>query len=263
MAVMGLRLAGRSNAVSKLHGAVSRSMFSPLWPGVPEDEVPIGSVTNGVHPHTWVSSEMDALLERHVLPEWHEAGADRWARIGEAGDDEVWRVREQGREQLVSFVRSHLGTSLAARGMSSSDVAWTAEALDPKALTVCFARRFATYKRGTLLLSQPERLRALLTSSERPSSSSSPARRTRPTTRARRSSARSWPSRATRPSATASCSSTTTTSPSPGSCTRAPTSGSTTPPTAGGVRHERREGGAQRRPQLLDPRRLVGRDVRR
>ena len=168
MAVMGLRLAGRSNAVSKLHGAVSRSMFAPLWPGVPEDEVPITSVTNGVHPHTWVSSEMDALLERHVLPEWHEAGPDRWARIGEAGDDEVWRVREQGREQLVAFVRSHLGTSLAARGMSSSDVAWTAEALDPKALTVCFARRFATYKRGTLLLSQPERLRALLTSSDRP-----------------------------------------------------------------------------------------------
>lgn len=168
MAVMGLRLAGRSNAVSKLHGAVSRAMFAPLWPGVPEDEVPIGSVTNGVHAHTWVSSEMEALLERHVLPGWHEAGADRWARIGDAGEDEVWRVKEQGREHLVTFVREHLRTSLTARGMSSSDTAWTAEVLDPKALTVCFARRFATYKRGTLLLSQPARLQALLTSTERP-----------------------------------------------------------------------------------------------
>ena len=168
MAVMGLRLAGRSNAVSQLHGRVSRAMFSPLWPGVPEDEVPIGSVTNGVHPHTWVSSEMDALLERHVLPEWHEAGPERWARVGDAGDDEVWRVREQAREHLVSFVRSHLRTSLAARGMGTADTAWTAEVLDPKALTVCFARRFATYKRGTLLLSQPERLRALLTATDRP-----------------------------------------------------------------------------------------------
>jgi starch phosphorylase len=168
MAVMGLRLAGRSNAVSKLHGEVSRSMFSPLWPGVPVDEVPITSVTNGVHPHTWVSSEMDDLLERHVLPEWHEAGPERWARIAEAGDDEVWRVCEQGREHLVSYVRTHLARSLMARGMSSSDVAWTKEVLDPKALTVCFARRFATYKRGTLLLSQPDRLRALLSSTDRP-----------------------------------------------------------------------------------------------
>jgi len=168
MAVMGLRLAGRSNAVSKLHGAVSRSMFAPLWPGVPIDEVPIASVTNGVHARTWVSSEMDALLERHVLAEWDQAGADRWAHVADAGDDEVWRVKEQGREHLVTFVRRHLRTSLTDRGMSSSDTAWTSEVLDPKALTVCFARRFATYKRGTLLLSQPDRLRALLTSTERP-----------------------------------------------------------------------------------------------
>ena len=168
MAVMGLRLAGRSNAVSKLHGAVSRSMFAPLWPGVPVDEVPIGSVTNGVHARTWVSSEMDALLDRHVAPEWDQAGVEPWSGVADAGDDEVWRVVEQGREHLVAFVRRHLRTSLTDRGMSSSDTAWTAEVLDPKALTVCFARRFATYKRGTLLLSQPDRLRALLTSTERP-----------------------------------------------------------------------------------------------
>jgi starch phosphorylase len=168
MAVMGLRLAGRSNAVSKLHGAVSREMFSSLWPGVPADEVPIGSVTNGVHASTWVASEMQDLLSRHVLPEWHEAGPERWARLQEIGDDEVWRVREQCRERLVGYVRAHLHRSLTKRGVPDADLGWCDETLDPRALTVCFARRFATYKRATLLLSQPERLRALLLSRDRP-----------------------------------------------------------------------------------------------
>ncbi len=168
MAVMGLRLAGRANGVSALHGSVSRSMFAPLWPGVPVDEVPIASVTNGVHAKTWVSSEMDDLLSRHVLPAWDEAGAEHWARIERVGDEELWRVRDQGRERLVASVRRKLRRSHIARGLSSSDAAWCDEVLDPKALTVCFARRFATYKRATLLLSQPERLLALLASPERP-----------------------------------------------------------------------------------------------
>jgi starch phosphorylase len=164
MAVMGLRLAGRSNAVSKLHGEVSRSMFASLWPGAADDEVPIGSVTNGVHANTWTSSEMQDLLSRHVLPEWPEAGAERWARLHEAPDDEVWRVREQTRERLVGYVRERLHASLAAQGMPDGERTWTREVLDPRVLTVCFARRFATYKRATLLLSQPERLRRLLLS---------------------------------------------------------------------------------------------------
>jgi starch phosphorylase len=168
MAVMGLRLAGRSNAVSKLHGDVSRSMFRSLWPGVPVDEVPITSITNGVHATTWTSPGMADLLSRHVLPEWHEADATEWGRLWEVGDDELWRVREQGRERLVQFARAHLRSSLAARGVSASDCAWTDEVLDPRALTVCFARRFATYKRANLLLSQPDRLRSLLLSGDRP-----------------------------------------------------------------------------------------------
>jgi starch phosphorylase len=168
MAVMGLRLAGRSNAVARLHGRVSRAMFGRLWPQVPEDEVPITSVTNGVHADTWTSPEMDDLLSRHVLPEWHEAGADRWARVHDAGDDEVWRARERGRERLVDFVRAHLRASLEQRGASASDATWADEVLDPKILTVGFARRFATYKRATLLLSQPDRLRAMLLSPDRP-----------------------------------------------------------------------------------------------
>jgi starch phosphorylase len=168
MAVMGLRLAGRSNGVSKLHGEVSREMFQDLWPDVPVDEVPIGSVTNGVHAPTWVAPEVADLLSRYVLPEWDEAGPDRWDRISEARDDEVWRAKEQGREQLVAFIRRRLKESGRARGLSPSDVAWADEVLDGKALTVCFARRFATYKRATLLLSQPERLKALVLAGDRP-----------------------------------------------------------------------------------------------
>ncbi len=168
MAVMGLRLAGRSNGVAKLHGVVSREMFGDLWPDVPVDAVPIQSVTNGVHAQTWVAPEMADLLTRHVLPGWHEAEADRWDLLAEARDDELWRVREQGREQLVAFVRQRLREQLMARGQSASDVEWTDSVLDPKALTICFARRFATYKRATLLLSKPERLRALLLSGDRP-----------------------------------------------------------------------------------------------
>jgi starch phosphorylase len=164
MAVMGLRLASRSNGVSKLHGEVSREMFASLWPGAAEDEVPIGSVTNGVHANTWTSSEMQDLLARHVLPEWPEAGPERWARLNDAPDDEVWRVREQTRERLVGYVRERLDASLAAQGVPDAERTWTREVLDPRVLTICFARRFATYKRATLLLSQPERLKRLLLS---------------------------------------------------------------------------------------------------
>ncbi|MGH9222660.1 MAG: alpha-glucan family phosphorylase [Acidimicrobiales bacterium] len=168
MAMMGFRLAGWSNGVSKLHGAVSRRIFSSLWPGVPEDDVPITSVTNGVHPRTWVSAEMQDLFNRNVLPEWYEAGADRWARIERVSDVELWQARARGRERLVNFVRRRLRDSALAKGLTEADVAWTDEVFDPEVLTIGFSRRFAAYKRATLLLSQPDRLANLLLSTERP-----------------------------------------------------------------------------------------------
>ncbi len=168
MAVMGLRLASRSNGVSRLHGHTSRVMFQGLWPEVPAEEVPIGSVTNGVHGRTWVSSEMSDLLSRYVSPAWDEAGATEWARIDDARDDELWRVREQGREALIDLVRERLRKSLLGQGLSPTDVAWAGEVLDPRYMVIGFGRRFATYKRATLLLSQPDRLRALLLHPQRP-----------------------------------------------------------------------------------------------
>ena len=166
MAVLGLRVSGISNAVSKLHGRVSREMFASLWPGVPVAEVPVGSVTNGVHARTWVSEEINDLLERRVLPEWPEAGPDRWEHLLATPDEELWRVRNLGRERLIALVRDRLRASALARG--ESDVSWCDMALDPDALTVVWARRFAPYKRATLVLSQAAHLRTLLLSRDRP-----------------------------------------------------------------------------------------------
>jgi glycogen phosphorylase len=168
MAVMGLRLAGQANGVSKLHGAVSRQMFSNLWEGVPVNEVPIGSVTNGVHARTWTSLQLGELYSRYVLPEWPEAGADRWARIHDCPDDVLWKVKEETRSRLVSFVRERSRAAGEARGLSGADLAWCDRVLDPRVLTIGFSRRFATYKRATLLLSDPERFKRLLLDPDRP-----------------------------------------------------------------------------------------------
>ncbi len=168
MAVMGLRLAGQANGVSKLHGSVSRDMFSNLWPGVPVEEVPIKSVTNGVHARTWTSMSLGELYERYVLPEWPEASADRWARIHDCPDNTLWKVKEDNRARLVSFTRERLRKSLEARGQHDGDIVWCDRALDPSILTIGFARRFATYKRANLLLSDRDRLKRLLLNAERP-----------------------------------------------------------------------------------------------
>ncbi|HJR46002.1 MAG TPA: alpha-glucan family phosphorylase [Actinomycetota bacterium] len=167
MAVMGLRLAGRANAVSKLHGEVSRSIFSALWPLVPDDESPIGSITNGVHTSTWLGPEIREVLDRRLSPGWTETGG-KWDKVLEVPDSELWRARERARERLVYMVRERLKKQLLNRGMSEGELGWTDEVFDPTVLTIGFARRFAQYKRGTLLLSDIERLKRLLTSGDRP-----------------------------------------------------------------------------------------------
>jgi starch phosphorylase len=168
LAVMSLRLAGQSNGVAKLHGEVSRQMFSGVWPELPVEEVPIGSVTNGVHGRTWVSREMSDLLERHVGGDWPEATPDAWRAVESAPDAEMWTVRRSNRERLVHYARRRLHQAGVAKGLSESQLSWTATALDPQVLTIGFARRFATYKRADLLMRDPDRLRALLLDEERP-----------------------------------------------------------------------------------------------
>lgn len=170
MTVLALKLARRSNGVSKLHGAVSRAMWRPLWPERAEADVPIGAITNGVHLPTWTAPAMAACYTRWLGPGWSGRSMDpaTWHPLARVPDDELWREREAARARLVAFARERLVAQLTARGATEAALAAARQALDPGVLTIGFARRFATYKRATLLLRDPERLARLLTNPERP-----------------------------------------------------------------------------------------------
>ncbi len=167
MAVMALRLSAAANGVSRLHGQVARAMFAGLWPGVPEAEIPITHVTNGVHGATWIGREMRAVYDRHLAPDWTH-NPDAWHRVGDIEDDALWRARARARERLVGNLRTWVRAQSARRGEGPAATAWADTLFDPDALTIGFGRRFAEYKRGALLLSQPDRLRALLAATDRP-----------------------------------------------------------------------------------------------
>ncbi|WP_367136061.1 alpha-glucan family phosphorylase [Saccharothrix sp. HUAS TT1] len=162
MAHMGLRLAQRANGVSKLHGTVSRDMFRGLWPGFDAAEVPIGSVTNGVHGPTWAATEMSRLVG-----DTEDAGAGPHG-FEPVTDQRLWELRNDLRSKLVHEVRRRTRASWLQRGASALELGWTDSVFDPDVLTVGFARRVPTYKRLTLMLRDADRLRALLLHPERP-----------------------------------------------------------------------------------------------
>ena len=168
--VLALRLSAFRFGVSRLHELVSRRIWHGVWPTVPEEDVPISHVTNGVHTATWASLDMASLLERYLGPHWRDEPTDPsvWEGVLGIPDEELWRTHERRRERLVAFTRRRLREQLTARGAPPADREAAAEALSPDALTIGFARRFATYKRATLLLKDPERLARLLTDRERP-----------------------------------------------------------------------------------------------
>ncbi len=170
MTVLALKMAGSSNGVAKLHGIVSRKMWQQVWPGLPINEIPIISITNGVHAPSWISRDMAGLYDRYLGPRWREDPGEYglWSRVHHIPDEELWRTHERRRERLVAFARSRLRTQLEARGAPPSDVAQAAEVLNSQALTIGFARRFATYKRSTLILKDAERLMKILTDKDRP-----------------------------------------------------------------------------------------------
>jgi len=160
MAVMGLRLAQRANGVSLLHGEVSRGMFAGLWPGFDAADVPIGSVTNGVHAPTWVAPEVLALADGD--------GPDAFAGVDQLPSEVIWSTRRVLRARLVDDARTRLRASMLHRGHTPGELKWVDTALDPDVLTIGFARRVPSYKRLTLMLRDPERLTALLLHPERP-----------------------------------------------------------------------------------------------
>ncbi|MCA4134342.1 alpha-glucan family phosphorylase, partial [Arthrobacter sp. M4] len=166
MAVMGLRLAQRANGVARLHGEVSREMFSGLWPGFDHNEVPITSVTNGVHVPTWIDPKMSALASKHFGST--DVDATGWENVYSVDDKELWALRRTLRSALVDDVRRRLRASWKKRGAADAELGWTDSVLDPDVLTIGFARRVPTYKRLTLMLRDPDRLKALLLDKKHP-----------------------------------------------------------------------------------------------
>lgn len=170
LTVLALKLSDFNNGVSKLHGHVSRGMWKDIWKGVPLAEVPITHITNGIHMNSWISKEIADLFSRYLGNRWVDAPDDHaiWQRIGEIPDTELWRTHERRKERLVAFVRRKVKKSLADRGASKEEQDRANEILSPTALTIGFARRFATYKRGTLIFRDIERLTKILTNAKTP-----------------------------------------------------------------------------------------------
>ncbi len=168
MAHMGLRLAQRSNGVSQLHGEVSRAMFEELWPGFDSAEVPIGSITNGVHGPSWFAPEWAQLGREITGSEEALREPSKWQGLRQVDAGHLWWIRCQLRAKLVEDVRRRLRKSWLERGAIEAELGWISDAFDPGVLTVGFARRVPTYKRLTLMLRDPERLEALLLDESKP-----------------------------------------------------------------------------------------------
>jgi len=170
MTVLALRLSTFRNGVSELHGEVARSMWRDLWPQAPEEEVPIGHVTNGVHIPSWYSEESARLFDRYLGPEWLESPIDQevWQRVNSIPPAELWRARERLRARLVGDARRRVANRLVRCGAHDSAIRQASEVLDPEAITIGFARRFATYKRALLLFRDMERFERIVGNAERP-----------------------------------------------------------------------------------------------
>jgi starch phosphorylase len=170
MFVLGLRMSQYHNGVSELHGKVARRMWAHVWPGWPEDEVPIDHVTNGIHIPSWLSIENATLFERYLGPEWylHTGDADLGQHLDQIYDDELWQAREMSRSRLVRVCRGLMVRQYGRRNAPRSVMREAETVLDPDILTIGFARRFATYKRATLIFKDLERIEAILNSKDRP-----------------------------------------------------------------------------------------------
>ena len=170
MTVLAFKMSRYANAVSCLHGRVTRKAWQVLWPHHREDEVPVGHITNGVHARTWLAPAMQELYVRHIGPNWGDNLTDpqMWARIEGVSDAELWETHRTLRANLVNFVRREVAAQRQANGLPDELVQSARTALDPDALTIGFARRFATYKRANLLFTDVERLKRIVCNENRP-----------------------------------------------------------------------------------------------
>jgi glycogen phosphorylase len=170
MTALALRSSGSVNAVSQLHGQVTRSMWTPMWPDVPLDQLPVGAVTNGVHASTWVASDLAVLFDRHLGRDWNDHLDDTafWDRVLEIPDEELWSVRTTLRNHLFAFIRERARALWTGDRVSAVRVLAAGPLLDNNTLTIGFARRFTGYKRPSLIFHDPDRLARILTAPGRP-----------------------------------------------------------------------------------------------
>jgi starch phosphorylase len=170
MPVLALKFSAQHNGVSEMHGRVARRMWNFLWPKVKEDDVKIGYITNGVHTGTWLARRMGSLYTKHLGKGWrdHLDEADIWERVVEIPDEDLWKVRRHLKRKMVAFIRERARKHWMYDGVHPVQVIASGVLLDPYALTIGFARRFATYKRANLLFKDIDRLLGLLNQPNRP-----------------------------------------------------------------------------------------------
>jgi starch phosphorylase len=170
MTALALRTANGVNAVSQLHGVVTREMWAPMWPDVPEDHRPVRAITNGIHMPTWLSHEMATLFDDYMPSDWRERhdDPDLWARVLDVPDEALWNARRALREYLFAFIRERARLRWRDEQVSAARVVAAGTLLDPNALTIGFARRFTGYKRPELIFHNPQRLQEILNAPRRP-----------------------------------------------------------------------------------------------
>ena len=229
MTVLALKLSRRANAVSSLHGQVSRAMWTSLYPGRSEEQVPIGHITNGIHVRTWLAQQMHQLYDRHLGPDWTDRCSEpaTWDAIEDIDDGEFWETHQTLKTQLIQMARLRAARCADERGESLEFVDQMRESLSLDALTIGFARRFATYKRANLVLRDFEHLVGLVNDAKVPMQFVFAGKAHPRDVRARTSCRRSSSCSATRASRESCSSSRTTTSTSAAISCRASTSGST------------------------------------
>ncbi len=170
MGILALKVAGKKNGVSKLHGAVSRELFGDAWPHIAANESPITYVTNGIHTCSWLASNIKDLYNEYLMPYWQDniQNDQTWEKINSIPDEELWRVHQERKEKLLNLVKKNTTARLHRCGYSYEEINKITSMLNPNALTIGFARRFATYKRATLIFKDLERITQLFSNSDRP-----------------------------------------------------------------------------------------------
>ena len=170
MGILALRIAGKKNGVSKLHGAVSRELFGEIWPEIAANESPITHITNGIHTCSWLAPNLKELYNKYLIPYWQDSiqVQDTWEKINNIPNDKLWNEHQKRKEKLIELVKENITNNMKANGVGFEEISEMTSKLNPNALTIGFARRFATYKRATLIFRDLERITQILNNSEKP-----------------------------------------------------------------------------------------------